>query len=175
MVTSLWINRLRELCYPDSSASLLCKSVDPPREVSLRAPPKDLFFFSEMSFSDGLRIIFLKKSESRIRWLLLWKVADYILKKELDLCWGVRGKKGSLCVRRYITNTRSLKVKKANVAPGDFLPVNKETLSLGSDLHHPHKVWVKFLFMNISAGSLNGTPHDRPRPSQPLQSDFFLF
>lgn len=46
------------------------------------------------------------------------------------------------CVMLYnrYTESKNLKEKKANVASGDLLPVNKETFSLGSDLHHPHKI-----------------------------------
>lgn len=49
--------------------------------------------------------------------------------------------------------SKKRKEKKANAAPGDFPPVNKETF--GSGLHHPHKIRMKFLFLNIPAGSLN--------------------
>lgn len=73
------------------------------------------------------------------------------------------------------TESKKLKEKEANAAPGDFPPVNKEAFGLGSGLRHPHKIRIKFLFLNIPAGSLNDAPaHDRSRPSERSRALFIL-
>lgn len=86
--------------------------------------------------------------------------------------------KGKLCVMLHkpYTESKTLKEKKANAAPGDFPPVNKESFGLGSGLRHPPKIRIKFLFVNIPAGSLNDPPaHDRPRPPEWLASPSYRF
>lgn len=88
------------------------------------------------------------------------------------MCWYIWGvwKKGNLCVmlRNPYTESKKLKEKKANAAPGDFPPVNKETCSFG--------IWprIKFVFLNIPAGSLNDTrAHDSSRPSRGASPCYF--
>lgn len=75
-----------------------------------------------------------------------------------------------MMLHKPCTESKTLKEKKANAAPGDFPPVNKESFGLGSGLRHPPKIRIKCLFVNIPAGRLNDPPaHDRPRPSEWLQ------
>lgn len=88
------------------------------------------------------------------------------------MCWYIWGvwKKGNLCVmlRNPYTESKKLKEKKANAAPGDFPPVNKEIFSFG--------IWprIKFVFLNIPAGSLNDTrAHNSSRPSRGASPCYF--
>lgn len=167
MVTSLWINRLRELC-----SHLFYFLMNLSLQQWLEGQSCPLCFWN-ISGIISKPVFHIHRLHLKNNWLHK--------KTELNLCadtFEEFGKKGNLCVMLHnpYTESKKLKEKEANTAPGDFPPVNKEAFGLESGLRHPHKIRIKFLFLNIPAGSLNDAPaHDRSRPSEQSQRGPFLF